>query len=91
MITDGKQTTTSPYTKLSEASRGMKEKGVTVYAFGVGSGAHRAELQEIASGSDYVFTTSSFESLQNLAPRVRKSLCDASKPGKLAQFIDEKR
>ena len=82
MITDGKQTTTSQYTKLLEASRGIKNKGVIVYAIGVGSGVDQAELEEIASGLDYVFTSSSFESLQNEASKIRKSVCEVSKPGK---------
>ena len=82
MITDGKQTTTLQYTKLSEASRGIKNKGVIVYAIGVGSGVDQAELEEIASGLDYVFTSSSFESLQNEASKIRKSVCEVSKPGK---------
>ena len=75
MITDGKQTTTLPYTRLSVASQGIKDKGVTVYAIGVGNGADRAELEEIASGSDYVFTSSSFSDLQNIAPRITKRFC----------------
>ena len=82
MITDGKQTTTSQYTKLSEASRGIKNKGVIVYAIGVGGGVDQAELEEIASGLDYIFTSSSFESLQNEASKIRKSVCEVSKPGK---------
>lgn len=82
MITDGKQTTTSQYTKLSEASRGIKNKGVIVYAIGVGSGVDQAELEEIASELDYVFTSSSFESLQNEASKIRKSVCEVSKLGK---------
>ena len=82
MITDGKQTTTSQYTKLSEASRGIKNKGVIVYAIGVGSGVDQAELEEIASGLDYVFTSSSFQSLQNEASKIRKSVCEVSKLGK---------
>lgn len=81
MITDGKQTTTSQYTKLSEASRGIKNKGVIVYAIGVGSGVDQAELEEIASGLDYVLTSSSFESLQNEASKIRKSVCEVSKLG----------
>ena len=75
MITDGKQTTTLPYTRLSEASRGMKNKGVTVYALGVGRGADRAELEQIASGPEYVYTSSSFSDLQNIAPRITKRFC----------------
>jgi len=75
VITDGKQTTTLPYTRLSVASRGIKNKGITVYALGVGSGADRAELEEIASGSEYVFTSSSFSDLQDIAPRITKRFC----------------
>ena len=75
MITDGKQTTTLPYTRLSVASQGIKNKGVTVYAIGVGSGADRAELEQIASRSEYVFTSSSFSDLQNIAPRITKRFC----------------
>ena len=75
MITDGKQTTTLPYTRLSVASRGIKNKGVTVYVLGVGSGPDRAELEQIASGPNYVFTSSSFRDLQDIAPGITKRFC----------------
>ena len=75
MITDGKQTTRPPYTRLSVASQGIKNKGVTVYAIGVGSGADRAELEQIASGSSYVFTSLSFSDLQDVAPRITTRFC----------------
>ena len=86
VITDGKQTTTLPYTTLSVASRGIKNKGVTVYALGVGSGADRAELEQIASGSDYVFTSSSFSDLKNIAPKITKRFC-AGKSAPRARFL----
>jgi len=79
VITDGKQTTTLPYTRLSVASLGIKNKGVTVYALGVGSGADRAELEEIASGSEYVFTSSSFSDLQDITPKITKRFCAVPK------------
>jgi len=75
VITDGKQTTTQAYTKLSEASSGIKNKGVIVYAVGVGIGVDTAELNEIASGSQYVYTAASFRDLQNVTPKIRKRLC----------------
>lgn len=53
----------------------MKNKGVIVYAVGVGAGADRAEMAEIASGSNYVYTSNSFKDLQNIAPTIRKRLC----------------
>jgi len=76
VITDGKQTTTGQYTRLSVASRGIKNKGVTVYAVGVGSGADRAELEEIASGPEYVFISSSFKELQNISLGLTRRLCE---------------
>lgn len=75
VITDGKQTTTGNYTRLSEASRGMKNKGVIVYALGVGSGADRAELEEIASRSDYVSLSPSFKDLLNISSGIRQLFC----------------
>jgi len=53
----------------------MKNKGVTVYALGVGIGTDQAELVEIASGSDYVFTSSSFSDLQGTAPKIIERFC----------------
>ena len=75
VITDGKQTTTNRFTELSVASQGVKNKGVAVYAVGVGNGADTAELEEIASGSKYVYTSASFRDLQSIAPEIRKRLC----------------
>ena len=75
MITDGKQTTAEKYTRLSEASQGMKNKGVTVYALGVGSGADRAELEEIASRSDYVSISPSFKDLLSISSELRQQFC----------------
>ena len=76
VITDGKQTTTKAYTELSVASQGVKNKGVTVYAVGVGKGADAAELREIASSQENVFISASFKELQPVAVEIRKKLCD---------------
>ena len=76
VITDGNQTTSKPYTKLSVASQGMKNKGVTVYALGVGNKAARAELLEISSGPQYVFSSSSFEELQKLVSLLTREFCE---------------
>ena len=75
VITDGKQTKAGQYTRLSVASQGMKNKGVTVYAVGVGAGADREELEEIASGSEYVFTSLSFRDLQDISSGITMRLC----------------
>ena len=86
MITDGKQTITLPYTRLSVASLGIKNKGVTVYALGVGTGTDQAELEQIASGSEYVITSSSFRDLQNIARRITRRFCQ----GKSVPIIFER-
>ena len=76
VITDGKQTTTKAYTELSVASQGVKNKGVIVYAVGVGKGADAAELREIASSQENVFISASLKELQPIAVEIRKKLCD---------------
>ena len=47
-----------------------------MYAVGVGRGADRAELEEIASGPEYVFTSSSFKELQNISLGLTRRLCE---------------
>lgn len=76
VITDGKQTTRKPYTELSVASQGVKNKGVAVYAVGVGKGADAAELKEIASSQENVYISQSFKELQSLAGIIRTRLCN---------------
>ena len=76
VITDGKQTKTGVFTSLDVASAGIKNKGVTVYAIGIGNGVDRNELEEIASSPEYVFTSSSFRALQTIAPQIRRGICE---------------
>ena len=80
VITDGKQTTSKPYTKLSVASQGVKDKEVAVYVLGVGKGVDAAELREIASSQENVFVSASFKELQTLAVEIRKRLCEGLFP-----------
>ena len=75
MITVGKQTTTGNFTRLSIASQGIKNKGVAVYAIGVGTGADRAELEQIASKPEYVLRSSTFEALRNISFGLTQKLC----------------
>ena len=46
---------------------------------GVGKGVEMAELLEMASGSEYVRATSSFEDLQKIASGIRREFCESSK------------
>ena len=47
-----------------------------MYALGVGSGADRAELEDIASGPEYVFTSSSFRDLQYISSGITRRFCE---------------
>ena len=76
VITDGKQTTTGQYTRLAVASRGIKRKGVTVFAVGIGSSVDQSELEEIASERLNVFMSASFNDLHDLSPEITTSLCE---------------
>lgn len=68
VITDGEQTTNKgPYTPLSIASRGLKDKNVRVYALGIGKRINRDQLNEIASSNVNIFTATSFSGLAPLA------------------------
>lgn len=79
VMTDGKQTTTGNYTRLSVASAGLKLREVIVYAVGVDSSVDGDELEEIATAPEYVLTSSSFRALQTIAPQIRKSVCEGER------------
>ena len=49
-----------------------------MYAVGVGKGAVRSELLEIASGPGNVLSTSSFEELQKIASQLRRQFCEGN-------------
>ena len=76
MITDGQQTTDrGPYVPLSEASRGLKDKNVELFALGIGSGVDQGQLREVASSSNNVFTAKGFEGLKPVAKTIVQSAC----------------
>lgn len=76
VFTDGKQTRKrGNFTELFIASRGLKAKGVILYAMGIGYTWDQAELEEIASDPDKVVSASSFEVLHEIAEKLKESLC----------------
>lgn len=75
VFTDGKQTTSQPYTELSEASQGIKNKGIEVYAVGIGKGVNVSELQNIASRKENVLLSTSFKEVINLTVPIRRTIC----------------
>ena len=46
-----------------------------MYVLGVGNGVDRAELEEIASRSDYVSVTPSFQDLLSISSGIRQLFC----------------
>ena len=49
-----------------------------MYAIGVGNGVDSNELEEIASDSEYVLTSSSFRALRTIAPLIRNGICEGN-------------
>ena len=68
-------TTRGPYTELSLASRGLKNKKVQIYSLGVGRDVDRQELQDIASSKDKVFYADSFEDLISMVQTIVQKMC----------------
>jgi len=75
VITDGEQTTTKEYTPLDIASKRIKDKGVEVFALGVGGGVNVDQLRQIASSNDNVFTSPSFEELVDVVKPIVERSC----------------
>ena len=80
MITDGEQTTTKEYTPLDIASKRIKDKGVEVFALGVGSGVKTDQLRQIASSDDNVFTSPGFKELVNVVKPIVEKSCPSKGP-----------
>ncbi|XP_048581312.1 uncharacterized protein LOC5512067 isoform X7 [Nematostella vectensis] len=89
VFTDGKQTRKrGNFTELFIASRGLKAKGVILYAMGIGYTWDQAELEEIASDPDKVVSASSFEVLHEIAEKLKESLCRVASLSKDGQCPD---
>jgi hypothetical protein len=85
VITDGNQTTDKgSYTPLDQASQPLKDKGVFVYALGIGKGVDIKQLRPIATNSRGVFTAASFEDLKPTIRVIIDSVCRDGKYGSLS-------
>ena len=76
VMTDGKSN--SPSQTLAAAQRLHQIAGLTVFAIGIGSGADKSELGQIASDSRKVFTVNDFNALQTIQTELKKQTCSAS-------------
>jgi predicted peroxiredoxin len=75
VITDGFQTKRQAYTPLHIASQPIKDKGVEVWAIGIGSALNEKELKQIASKPSNVLKVTSFENLSKLYFKLVPSVC----------------
>ena len=80
MITDGEQTTAKAYTPLDIASQRIKDKGVEVFALGVGGGVNTDQLRQIASSNDNVFTSAGFDELVSVVQPIVEKSCPSKGP-----------
>jgi hypothetical protein len=82
VITDGIQTKDKgTFVPLEKASEPLKAKGVSVYALGIGIDIDISELLLIGSGSDYVFSATSFDELQTKVEGITKAQCQGMSMG----------
>ena len=66
---------TQAYTPLDIASKRIKDKGVEVFALGVGDGVKVDQLRQIASSNGNVFTSRGFEELVNVVKPIVETSC----------------
>lgn len=63
------------------ASRGLKDKNVKVYSLGIGPNVDLAQLEEVASSADNIFTAPNFDELIPVADTIVQNTC----PGRLPE------
>jgi predicted peroxiredoxin len=79
VLTDGIQTKERAFTPLAQASLSVKQKGVRVYAMGIGKSVAKDELEDIASNPNRdVFLSESFSALK---PKVQEIIDKVCFPG----------
>ena len=77
LFTDGEQTTigVKDYIPLKEAAGSLKERGIVVFAVGIGGKVKRSQLLEIAGSAEYVIMLQSFAELQESVSKIAASTC----------------
>ncbi|XP_028401134.1 uncharacterized protein LOC114524110 isoform X2 [Dendronephthya gigantea] len=82
LFTDGEQTTqgVTDLIPLREASNRLRERGIIVYAVGIGDSVKRKQLLDIAGDEGHVIELSSFSELQESAAKIAASTCQAADP-----------
>ena len=77
MITDGKQSIDrGPYEHLDVASEKLKQRGVDIYALGIGKNVKQAELRLMVSNQDNIFIAQNFDLLLAEVSNIKQQICD---------------
>ena len=82
IITDGKSQ--DPSATAQEAQR-LRDKGVTIFSIGVGSGIQEAELKAMATDPDnqHVFVVNNFDALDLIKASLQRKTCEGKALSKL--------
>ena len=73
VVTDGESTGTEP---LSEAVKGLREKGVMIYSVGIGDRINTKELKDISRTEKDILTSKYFDSISLLAPKLVEKIAN---------------
>ena len=77
VITDGKSQ--SPSATAQEAQK-LRDKGITVFSIGVGSGIQETELKAMATDPDnqHVFVVNNFDALDLIKASLQQKACEGT-------------
>ena len=77
LFTDGEQTTenVNDLIPLKEVASRLKDRGIVLFAVGIGEKVKRSQLLEIASGEEYVIMMESFSALRESAKKIAALAC----------------
>ncbi|XP_076821381.1 uncharacterized protein LOC143468217 isoform X2 [Clavelina lepadiformis] len=78
VMTDGKS-----QDNVSGPSSKAKEKGITMFAIGVGNNVNEMELADISSSSEYIFKTDDYDALNTIKQRLEASIAALESQGKI--------
>jgi hypothetical protein len=76
MLIHGRQTTTQgPVIPLDVASKPLKDKGIQMWAVGIGNGVSQSELRDIATDPSQTFAVGSFSSIFDIVDKIVPGIC----------------
>lgn len=76
MLIHGSQTTTQgPVISLDVASKPLQDKGVEIWAIGIGNSVSQKELRDIADDPSKTFAVGSFSSIFDVIDRIVPNIC----------------